>query len=466
MESLELNSLLDRNQISTQIKSILSSFDEKCKDVSFKKGIYIYGSPGCGKTHFVMNLLKELDYDVIRYDAGDVRNGSLIKAIKSDNVSNCNVLNMMYGKKQKIAIVMDEIDGMNSGDKGGIVTLIKLIRQKKTKRQKLESVTLNPIICIGNYFTNKKILELMKVCNVFELKKPTSHQIENIVCRIMPSIVEKPCYEKICHYIQGDIRKLLFCLKLYRNSPELLEDNSLDNVFYRKSYNDDVNHIVRGLFHSPTPIESHGVYMNETQRTIVSYLWHENIVDLLNQLPREKAYGFYLEVLGRICFADYTDRIMFQSQIWGLSEMSSIIKTFHNNARYHEWIREENLKRPNVPENIRFTKILTKYSTEYNNLLFLFKLFQSLEMDKKDIISFFQELRLFYGPNFFNKSDKIGDAEKIFDENSCINRSAIKRIYRYLDKNVKLELTDNTDNLDEDDDDDDDCIDMSFMCEE
>ena len=34
---------------------------------------------------------------------------------------------MMKGKKQKIAIVMDEIDGMNSGDKGGITSLIKLI---------------------------------------------------------------------------------------------------------------------------------------------------------------------------------------------------------------------------------------------------------------------------------------------------------------------------------------------------
>jgi len=31
---------------------------------------------------------------------------------------------------------MDEIDGMNNGDKGGINALIKLIRPKKTKKQK------------------------------------------------------------------------------------------------------------------------------------------------------------------------------------------------------------------------------------------------------------------------------------------------------------------------------------------
>ena len=72
---------------------------------------------------------------------------------------------------------MDEIDGMNNGDKGGINTLIKLIRPKKTKKQKLEEVTMNPIICIGNYHIDKKIKELMKVCNSIELKTPNNNQI-------------------------------------------------------------------------------------------------------------------------------------------------------------------------------------------------------------------------------------------------------------------------------------------------
>ena len=57
---------------------------------------------------------------------------------------------------------MDEIDGMNSGDKGGINALIKLIRPKKTKKQKKEDITMNPIICIGNYHIDKKIKEMMK----------------------------------------------------------------------------------------------------------------------------------------------------------------------------------------------------------------------------------------------------------------------------------------------------------------
>ena len=49
-------------------------------------------------------------------------------------MSDQNIL-LLYGKSKKIAIVMDEIDGMNSGDKGGINSLIKLIRPKKLKNK-------------------------------------------------------------------------------------------------------------------------------------------------------------------------------------------------------------------------------------------------------------------------------------------------------------------------------------------
>ena len=77
-------------------------------------------------------------------------------------------MSIFQRKIQKIVIVMDELDGMNNGDKGGITSLIKLIRPKKTKKQKQEEITMNPIICIGNYHIDKKlkvdlmVLEIIK----------------------------------------------------------------------------------------------------------------------------------------------------------------------------------------------------------------------------------------------------------------------------------------------------------------
>ena len=69
---------------------------------------------------------------------------------------------------------------MNNGDKGGINSLIKIIRPKKTKKQKLEELSMNPIICIGNNQIDKKIRELVSQCKSINLNA-TPKQIANIL---------------------------------------------------------------------------------------------------------------------------------------------------------------------------------------------------------------------------------------------------------------------------------------------
>jgi hypothetical protein len=389
-----------------------------------------------------MNLLTEMNYDIIKYDAGDVRNKALIETITSTNVSNRNVLDMMKGQTKKIVIVMDEIDGMNNGDKGGITSLIKLIRQKKTKKQKLEHVTMNPIICIGNYYVDKKIKELMKVCNVFELKPPTRPQVIRLLDHLIPTVKSKPLIETILSYIQSDIRKLAFIHRIYEKTPELLTIETLENIFHLKLYNEDTKKITQCLINNPVSLKDHVNYMNETDRTIVALLFHENIVDPLTttapgKMDIARIYPVYLKMLNNMCFADYVDRITFQKQIWQFNEMSFLIKTFHNNQIYHEAFPENRNKFK--PAAVRFTKVLTKYSTEYNNQLFIFNLSQELDMDKKDMIAFFQELRVFYGDDAYNRMDKLTDVEELFQDYN-IRKLDIKRIYRYLDKNVKTDV--------------------------
>lgn len=440
-----MDAILDRECIANGIKSILRDFDTRHTSLTYKKGIYIYGSPGCGKTSFVNNLLKELDYDIIQYDAGDVRNKALIDTITCNNISNKNVLHMMHKKTKKIAIVMDEIDGMNNGDKGGITALIKLIRQKKTKKQRTENVTLNPIICIGNYYIDKKIKELMKVCNVFELKPITNLQVKLLLNELTPKGIlscdsdfffqDKELYTKIINYIQGDLRKLYFIHNMIIKKPNLFHDRKLfDDILHLKSHHDDSKKITKMIINNDILIAEHTLSMNETERTIVALLYHENIVDPIfadTKTDNKIKYDYYAKFLENVCYADHIDRITFQNQIWIFNEMSSLIKTFYNNHLYHKTFPlQKNLY---DPEEVRFTKVLTKYSTEYNNHTFIYNLCQELDLDKKDLISFFQEKRLLY------KSDdfiiKIGSLL----EETNITKLDIKRIYRYLDKNVKVE---------------------------
>jgi hypothetical protein len=344
-------------------------------------------------------------------------------------------MSMFHKKIKRIAIIMDEIDGMNNGDKGGINSLIKIIRPKKTKKQRLEDITLNPIICIGNYHMDKKIKELMKVCDVIELKSPTKVQMNNIINQVIPSIDEaiKP---NIVNFIQGDLRKLTTIYELYKNKQDILNNNIIQNIFLMKSYNDDTRQITKKLINNKYMLEDHLTIMNETDRTIVGLLYHENVVDVIGKLPKDQSIPFYLKLLDNMCFADYIDRITFQKQIWQFNEMSSLIKTFNNNRLYHETNAHLSKQKFN-PTEVRFTKVLTKYSTEYNNTIFIQNLCQQLGMDKNDMYAFFLDIKNKY---------PVGDNEVIqLFENYEISKLDINRIYRYLEKYTKEDAEDTED---------------------
>ena len=426
MENININKLLNRDEEANKIKEILKDFEQNKHNLATKKGLYIYGDPGSGKTTFITNVLKELDYDIIKYDAGDIRNKSIIDTITKHNMSDKNVMSMFYKKIQRIAIIMDEIDGMNNGDKGGINSLIKIIRPKKTKKQRLEEITLNPIICIGNYHIDKKIKELMKVCHVIELKSPTKSQMTLIIDNIMPTLVDENIKINTINFIQGDLRKLKTIYELYKSKQDILNNNIIQNIFLMKSYNDDTRKITKKLINNSYSIEDHLTIMNETDRTIVGLLWHENIIDVLGKINKEESIPLYLKILDNMCFADYIDRITFQKQIWQFNEMSSLIKTFKNNKIYHDEISVKKKQKFN-PVEVRFTKVLTKYSTEYNNSIFIQNLCQELSMDKNDMFAFFLDL----------KSKHTDNEIILLFENYNISKLDISRIYRYLEKYTK-----------------------------
>ena len=108
--------------------------------------------------------------------------------------------------------------------------------------------------------------------------------------------------------------------------------------------------------------------------------------------------------------------------------MSSLIKTFYNNHLYQEKYGEKNIKFD--PDDVRFTKVLTKYSTEYNNSIFIQNLCKQLNMDIKDMLGFFNTLK--------NKNIEEEETVCLF-EGYEISKLDINRIYRYIDHLTVLE---------------------------
>jgi hypothetical protein len=410
MENI-FNSILNRDHLKKQVVDFLKNFDTNKNNVLLKRCIYIYGPSGSGKTKFISDILKEMAYDIINYDASDSRTKDIIDNISTYNTSDTNVVSLFSKKKTKLAIVMDDIECMNNGDKGGINTLIKIIRPKKTKRQKLEGTTHIPIICIGNNYVDKKVKELIKCCLVIEIKPPTTQQINLILSQLL---LVKPEYNK---YIDHDLKKLMQLYNIIQTNK--ISTQFLPYLFESKPMNEDSKQITKRIMNSKMPLHYHSC-MNDADRTIVGLLWHENIVDLFGKLNINASIPLYIEILELICFSDYIDRITFQKQIWMFNEMSSIIKTFYTNFLFHK--KNVNCK----IADIRFTKVLTKYSTEYNNIGFIQRICQELNMDKKDMFTYMQQLK---------KIDNLSIVMQHIDHTD-ITILDIQRIFRYMDKNI------------------------------
>ena len=383
---------LNRGDVRSQLKTLMIDFDKNKHDILYKRGIYVYGQPGVGKTYLVNSVLSEMGYDIIRYDAVENRS-DIITSITKDEITDMNVISCFYKKKQKIAIIVTEMDSMAANDKSVLDDLIKLIKPKKKpkKEEKPDKPTLVPIICIGQQSTNKKIHDLCKGCNVIEIIKPHNSEIENIIKSFFHNIVDNPSkIQSLTEFINGNLHILKNIYKINETSPELIENYNLPSLIQFKTSNIDINNVIHMLMKSKYKIEEHLEIINEPDRTIVAHLWHENIVDAISSVPKSISIPFYLYQLKNICFSDYIYRVAFQKQIWQFNEMSSLIKTFKNNTHYMDTFPNNE---KNIPKDIRFTKILTKFATEHGNINFIHRLCNTLNMDKRDMISFFKRLQ-------------------------------------------------------------------------
>lgn len=142
---------------------------------SARKAALISGPPGIGKTTSVKIICKDLDYTITEVNASDERskagsnildgvNGSMSNTL-IELVTNRTLCSSQMRNKKHI-LVMDEVDGMSGGDRGGISGLIEMIKRSGI-----------PIICICNDRFSQKLKSLQSYCEEFAFQRPSKLQI-------------------------------------------------------------------------------------------------------------------------------------------------------------------------------------------------------------------------------------------------------------------------------------------------
>ncbi|KAI0025131.1 replication factor RFC1 C terminal domain-containing protein [Xylariomycetidae sp. FL0641] len=100
------------------------------------RAIIVSGPPGIGKTTAAHLAAKLEGYDVLESNASDSRSKKLVENGVSEVMNNTSLLGYFAGdgkkvdkEKKNIVLIMDEVDGMSAGDRGGVGALAKFCKK-------------------------------------------------------------------------------------------------------------------------------------------------------------------------------------------------------------------------------------------------------------------------------------------------------------------------------------------------
>jgi replication factor C subunit 1 len=144
------------------------------------RAIIIHGPAGIGKTTAAHLAAKLEGYDIIETNASDTRSKRLVETSFSDILHNSSLLGFFAGdgmdvdmNKKKIVLIMDEVDGMSAGDRGGVGALAKICKKTEV-----------PIILICNERKLPKMKPFDYVTYDIQFKRPSVEQIRSRIATI------------------------------------------------------------------------------------------------------------------------------------------------------------------------------------------------------------------------------------------------------------------------------------------
>ena len=265
-----------------------------------KNGLVISGDTGVGKTLAATLLLKEGGYDVIEYNAGDLRKIKNIKTKLTSIVSGSNIM-MMVKKHQTTAIIIDEIDTMTRGEKGSVRQIKQFIKNQKTfarqarlkTRTKTKStasndatnaaVNINPVICICNSI-NSSVKQLLQDTIHIHFSKPSPQTLHNFVQSICVKEnirFSDECFDIVVKHAQQDIRRTLYILqnvKAYFHDRVVTKKDmkSVITSFTKKDLNLSLFESVHHLIQQPVRTVDELLNLYSVDKHLVPLYIHEN----------------------------------------------------------------------------------------------------------------------------------------------------------------------------------------------
>ena len=309
--------------------------------------VLLYGEPGVGKTTMAHRCLRKRNLKIIEFNASHTRSGTSFRKLILPLLNEGGIVNMLEtGKRGGIGIILDEIDGLSQGEKGGLKELLDFLRAWKPSQES------TPLLLISNTLDSRNLIQISKLCLTIPIAEANHKQVEQWLGASLS--------EESIKTAQGDLRLLQRQVAGLEKQMELSEvPEGILPIAWWTLYNEwdpfmDLD------------IESH-------EANLAGLVMIENLNDRIQMTKgnTQDAWNTYRLLFDAYSKSDRADFWAFFHQCWNLLPLSQDLKLKIPSL----WLAFESKLPPGAkipkPDSLRYTPVLTKQSAIFNSWKFM-----------------------------------------------------------------------------------------------
>ena len=296
----------------------------------------LYGDPGVGKTTLVYRVCSALGFAVKEFNASHTRTGSAFKQQILPLLEEPGITSWISDKyKRGHVVLLDEMDGMSSGERGGLQELLKYIRTMRKK-----SITI-PLICCCNVVQGRKAQQLLRLSMIFEVKMPTQKILAEWLGR---PIKDEEKRSDLRQLLRGDINIGPLGLEEEGEEETIAKQIAHQTLFSKWDIYDEIIEETKDI-------------------NLASLLVHQN---LLTRIGSNTPIEVYEKLMHILRHGDKCDFWAFFHQCWPLLSISQEFKCKILNLYLQGIECNPPAKKIPTPEQLEYTYVLTKQSSLFN----------------------------------------------------------------------------------------------------